>query len=74
MSERDKIAQEIIDLKAHLNASDYKITKAWEAEKLGKEEPYDMAAVIEERDATRKRINELEDQLAAMPEEDKAAQ
>lgn len=57
--------QERLDgLKAELEASDYKVTKCMEYKLLGRELPYDIAALSSRRDAIRKQIDILQDQLA----------
>ena len=45
---------------------DYKIVKTYEARLLGKDDPYDTNQLIEKRDATRSKINELQEELAAL--------
>lgn len=41
-----------------------------EYEKMGKEIPYDFKALSEERQKVRDRINELQEQIASLPEEE----
>jgi len=53
-------ADEIVQLKAQLAASDYKIIKCSEAQLVGASLPYDIQALHTERQAIRDRINELE--------------
>lgn len=79
MSEREKLNQEIIDLQAALSSNssrtgDWAVLKCWEADKAGKEMPYDLEDLLEKREAIRKRINEIQEQLKNMPEDDKTAQ
>lgn len=52
--------EQIAALKAQLEATDYKIIKCSEAQLVGEELPYDIAALHSERQALRDRINELE--------------
>lgn len=63
--------RQIIELRSNLtahtsNIGDYKIVKTYEARLLGKDDPYDTNQLIEERDATRSKINELQEELAAL--------
>lgn len=79
MSERDKLNQEIIDLQASLSSNssrigDWAVMKCWEAEKLGDEMPYDLDDLLAKRAAARKRINEIQAQLAAMPADENQGQ
>lgn len=53
-------AQQIRALKAQLAATDYKVIKCSECQLLGKEMPYDVAALHAGRKTIRDRINELE--------------
>lgn len=57
------VDQQIADLKAQLDATDYKVVKCSEAQLAGKELPYDISALHAERQAIRDLINELEAQL-----------
>jgi hypothetical protein len=50
----------IRELKQMLLESDYKIIKCFEAQLLKEQMPYDYEALIEERNAWRKEIEELE--------------
>lgn len=61
-TEEEKRQQEIWELKQKLSETDYKIIKCSEAQMTGSEMPYDLEAVIAERDVWRARINELEPQ------------
>ncbi len=54
------VRQQIEVLKAQLAASDYKVMKCYEASLVGKELPYDMVVLHEERQGVRDRIGELE--------------
>lgn len=54
------ITQEINALKAEIAASDYQIIKCYEYALNGLPAPYDVAALHEERQAKRDRINDLE--------------
>lgn len=58
-----KINKQIQELKQALSDSDYKITKCYEANLLGKELPYDMVELHNERETKRLQINELEAKL-----------
>ncbi len=58
--DRRKYLDHIQQLKAELSDSDYKITKCYEASLLGNEPPYDIVALHSERQASREKINELE--------------
>lgn len=61
---REKSAEEKIDeLKAKLNATDYKIIKCSECQLIGYPLPYDIVALHTERQALRDEINELEQEL-----------
>ena len=51
---------EISRLKAELAATDYQIIKCSECQLLGQDMPYDVAALHEQRQAIRDKINELE--------------
>lgn len=55
-----KIKRQIDILKQELAASDYQITKCYEANLLGKVLPYDALALHTERQNKRDKINELE--------------
>lgn len=55
--------REIAELKAQLDATDYKIIKCSEYSLNGQELPYDIAELHAYRQALRDRINELEEQL-----------
>lgn len=52
--------EQINELKAQLSATDYKIIKCSECQLVGKEMPYDVATLHEERQAIRDQINQLE--------------
>lgn len=58
--DRKKFLTEINRLKSELAGSDYKVTKCYEASMLGEAPPYDIAALRQERQTLRDRINELE--------------
>ena len=53
-------AEQIAALKEELESTDYKIIKCSEAQMVGEELPYDIAALHGERQELRDRINELE--------------
>lgn len=53
---------QIAELKAQLEATDYKVIKCSEAQLAGVEMPYDVAKLHTERQALRDKINELESQ------------
>ncbi len=59
MSDPVAIEQQIEALKTELAASDYKVTKCYEASLVGKELPYDVVVLHEERQGLRDRIGEL---------------
>ncbi len=61
--DRGGIRQEIARLKQELTDSDYKVIKCYEAQLLGKEQPYDIKTVSADRQTIRDKINELETQL-----------
>ena len=67
-TEKEKIQHEIWELKAKLSETDYKILKCSEASLLGQELPYDLDAVVSERDGWRAQINELEEKLKTIEE------
>ena len=67
-TEKEKTKQEIWELKAKLSETDYKILKCSEASLLGQELPYDLDAVVSERDGWRAQINELEEKLKTIEE------
>ena len=75
MNERQRMEQEIRDLENSLTCTsspigDWKVTKCMEYEKMGKEIPCDFKALSEERQKVRDRINELQEQIASLPEEE----
>lgn len=47
-------------LKEKLQSDDYKITKCYEAQLLGRDMPYDVATLVDDRQKMRGRINDLE--------------
>ena len=67
-TEKEKTKQEIWELKEKLSETDYKILKCSEASLLGQELPYDLDAVVSERDGWRAQINELEEKLKTIEE------
>lgn len=54
----------IVELKAHLEESDYKVTKCYEASLVGESLPYDIAELHRERQSIRDEINRLESLIA----------
>lgn len=69
-----QLRQEIINQEASLSANtseigDYRIIKCYEAALAKKEAPYDVDALIAERQKVRDRINELEAEIAALEAE-----
>lgn len=69
-----QLRQEIINQEASLSANtseigDYRIIKCYEAALAKKESPYDVDALIAERQKVRDRINELEAEIAALEAE-----
>lgn len=69
MTEKQTLEQKVRDLKAELQASDYKVIKCAESNLLGTELEYDVDALSKERQAIRDEINELEQKLANMGDE-----
>lgn len=61
-TEEDIKQQRIEELKGLLAKTDYKIIKCYEASMLNREMPYDLEALVSERDAWRQEINDLENQ------------
>lgn len=69
ISETDRkeiIIRRIKELTRFLNNSDYKIVKCYEATMLNKPLPYDLQALVLERDTWREEINNLEFELAGL--------
>lgn len=62
-NEKALAQSEILRLKKELSDDDYKIIKTFEAKMLSEEAPYDVNALANERNAKRRRINELEHQF-----------
>lgn len=60
--EQQQREQRIWALKEQLAQGDYKIIKCAEAQLTGEEMPYDIAALVAERNEYRAEINELEEQ------------
>lgn len=60
--DKQRVQTEIQALKDSLTASDYKVSKCYEATLTGAEMPYDINSLIRERQAARDRINALEAQ------------
>lgn len=58
------IQMQIAGLKAQIDATDYRIIKAYEYGQVGLETDYDMQALHQERQALRDQINILEETLA----------
>lgn len=54
---------QIEQLKTKLDETDYRVLKCWEAEKLGKEPPYNVIELCQEREFIRERIRKLEGEL-----------
>ena len=67
-TEKEKTQQEIWRLKEKLSETDYKILKCSEASLQGAEMPYDLDAVVSERNEWRAQINELEEKLKTLEE------
>lgn len=59
-NDKGKVSREIERLKNILSDGDYKITKCYEANLLGKQLPYNIADLHTQRQAIRDQINELE--------------
>ncbi len=58
-----KVRSQIQELKDNLAASDYKITKCYEATMTSQPLPYDLQSVVMQRQEIRDKINELESLL-----------
>lgn len=74
MNEKQILEQQIRDLESSLSCNtspigDWKVTKCMEYQLAGKELPYDFKELSNQRQAVRDQINELEKQIAALPEE-----
>lgn len=67
-TEKEKTQRKIWDLKEKLSETDYKILKCSEASLQGQEMPYDLDAVVAERDGWRAQINKLEEKLKTFEE------
>ena len=65
MNEKEKIAQEIRNLQADLQSTDYMVIKSYECSLVGGEEPYNMTELHQERQKIRDRINTLQAELDA---------
>lgn len=63
VEDKNKIKKEIKTLKASISGTDYKVIKCYEASLIGEELPYDIAALHNERQEIRNRINELQQKL-----------
>ena len=59
-----KIRNQIAKLKDNLAATDYRVTKCYEASLLGDTLPYDIEHLHTQRQSMRDKINELEDLLS----------
>lgn len=59
-----KIRKQIQDLKDNLAATDYRVTKCYEASLLGDTLPYDIEHLHTQRQSMRDKINKLEDLLS----------
>lgn len=66
---REELEQRIRDLTCDLSAGDYRVIKCYEAQLVGEPMPYDMAAIHQERQTIRDRINELQEIINGMPDE-----
>ncbi len=55
-----KVRTQIRELKDNLAATDYRVTKCYEASLLNQPLPYDISALHKERQQVRDKINELE--------------
>lgn len=67
-TELDELRAQILLLKNQLEASDYKIIKAYEYSILGKQTEYDLEELHKQRQALRNAINEGELELAKLQE------
>lgn len=75
MNEKQIMEQKIRDLESQLSCNsspigDWKVTKCMEYQLAGKELPYDFEELSSQRQAIRDQINELQEAIAALPEED----
>ena len=75
MDEKQITEQKIRDLESSLSCNsspigDWKVTKCMEYQLAGKELPYDFEELSRQRQAVRDQINELQEKIAALPEED----
>ncbi|MBR6045769.1 MAG: hypothetical protein IKP95_12785 [Ruminococcus sp.] len=71
---REAIEQEIRNLECELTSTvspigDWKIAKYMEYQAIGEPAPYDINALHAQRQAVRDRINELQAELDALPDE-----
>lgn len=65
---RNALRAELAELMSRLSANtspigDWKVIKVYEARMLGHEDPYNMEELAAERQATRDRINEIQNEL-----------
>ena len=73
LNKRAELEQEIRNLESKLTCvsssiGDWKVAKCMEYQAAGLEIPYDIGKLHEERQAVRDRINEIQEELAAMSE------
>ena len=61
-----KVRKQIQDLKDNLAATDYRVTKCYEASMTSRALPYDLEPLLEKRQSARDKINELEAKLASV--------
>ena len=71
---RNALNAELAQLMGNLAANtssigDWKIIKIYEARMKGEEDPYDFNELSEQRQATRERINEIQEELENLPYE-----
>ena len=71
---RNALNAELAQLMGNLAANtssigDWKIIKIYEARMKGEEDPYDFNELAEQRQATRERINEIQEELENLPYE-----
>lgn len=72
-SKRNILNAELAQLMSNLSANtsnigDWKVIKIYEARMKGKEDPYDFDDLVAQRQATRNRINEVQEELNKLDE------
>lgn len=59
-TDRRRVKERIERLKEELSATDYRVIKSYEYALVGEHPPYDVQLLHQEREALRRRINDLE--------------